>query len=128
MFAVLLATLSLSAGDWNKVDTAMMSVLVGESVYDVMNTRYRLLNPIEGLEDLPPKSHFEELNPLLGKHPSALRLWGSFAVAITAAIVICYFLPTTPRRLSEGFLVGAESLNLTHNALVPGHIVWSISF
>lgn len=128
MFAILATTIALSAPGLDKTDAVMLSILTAEAIYDVANTRYRLDNPEEGMEDLPTKHYFEESDPILGTHPGPLRLWSSFAVAIAAAVVVCYFLPATPRRLAEGTMVGGESVNLAHNALLPGHIVWKVSF
>ena len=128
MIATLLTAIALSTpADWSKVDTAMLSVLAIESMYDVANTRYRLLHPQEGLEDLPNR-RFDEINPLLGSNPSPLRLWGTFAVAIATAFVISYFLPITPRRLAEGAMLGGESVNLARNAIQPGYVVWKVAF
>lgn len=130
---LLLSALNVSIlpSDWDKIDTTMLSILVVESVYDVMTTKYKLEHPTEGLDKEWVKRsgvHFEEADPLLGKNPGSLRLWGSFVVVHVVLVTTCILLPSKWRKIIEGFALGVESFNIWHNIQLDGHVTWKVSF
>lgn len=100
--ALILAT-TISA-PFDKADYAFLSVLVLESAFDVATTEYSL-----------HKGTMEEGDPLLGKHPSPLRMWGSFVAAQVVLIGVSRLLPDPYRKLFEGIVVGAELGNIIGN-------------
>ena len=126
MFAVLATSVMLSMpADWDKFDTAMLSVLAVESVYDVMSTSYRLQHPTE---NVGPGYYFVESNPMLGTHPDSFRLWTTAILSNTIMLFACMMLPPWPRRVLEVLVVGAETGNLISNAYLPGYVAWKVAF
>lgn len=57
-----------------------------------------------------------ELNPLLGRHPSAGRIDRYFAASLAAHAVIAYALPAPQRRMFQNATVVAEAVVVGRNA------------
>ncbi|MFA5023328.1 MAG: hypothetical protein WC523_00025 [Patescibacteria group bacterium] len=124
-YALAMLSVSVMPADWDRYDTALMTTLVAESVYDVMSTRYRLKHPHEGIR---ADQLFVENNPLLGRNPGAARIWGSFVLANGAALVLAMILPSPVRKVFLGLTVEIETINLVHNALIPGYVSYRMAF
>ena len=103
----LAATLGYTPADFDKEDVGLLTVLVVESTFDVMHTRAHLKDG----------TWSGEADPLLGEHPSALRLWGSFVIAQVVAIGVAKVLPDPWRKIFEVVVTGAEFSVVTSNVV-----------
>lgn len=108
MFITLaLVTLAYSPVDFDKTDIALLTTLVVESTFDVMQTRAHLNNGTwQG-----------EADPVLGLHPGALRLWGTYAIAQIVAIGVAKLLPNPYRKIFELLATGFEADIITYNIM-----------
>jgi len=88
----------------------MELALLTISLVDVMQTRYFLncdpYGPIHG----------DEANPLLGKHPSALKLYVGASAAVALHAIIAKLLPNEgPREIWQAIGITVETIVVTHN-------------
>ena len=142
---ILAASISYSPAPFDKADYTTLGAEILVSVFDVMNTRSFLgrtiCYSITGMS-VPYENHpshpyqktvytdFEEGDPILGHHPSALRLWGTFAVTQVVVITTAKLLPNPYRKIFESIAFGVEFSNVTHNIVVnhANGMSWGGSF
>ena len=112
----LATSLAYTPAGFDKTDVTLLTALFVESTFDVMQTRVHLDNG----------SWRGEGDPILGRHPGALRLWGSFVVAQVGAIGIAKLLPGPWRKVFEIVTLGLESANVTRNIVITkrGQYTW----
>ena len=90
---------SQAADKWTKEDIAWQVGYTALHVIDWGQTRYIARHPWK----------YDELNPILGKHPSVSKVDKYFAITLVGHTVISHFLPRKYRRIWQHVSVGVEA-------------------
>jgi hypothetical protein len=117
--ALVLATALAQPPDpnrWTPLDTSLVGVLVAEQLYDL--TTMRWCQKQFG-------TYCQEKDPVLGKYPGPVRLYGTAAISLVAFIAISYVLPTHWREGFMGLVIGGEATVLATN---PREIQFHFAF
>lgn len=67
---------------------------------------------------------WHELNPLLGRHPSAGRINTHFAVAMVAVPLVAYYLHGDDRTTFLSIILAFEAVNVTRNYWLGVRFSW----
>lgn len=98
------------AGEWTRADTVFELGLVALSITDYSQTSWFLAN----------RPHAYETNPLLGRHPSRVKVATFGALGLTAHFLVARTLPQPYRRLWQYVGIGVELDAVTSNARTFG--------
>lgn len=93
------------AGDWTATDTTYQAAYTTLLAMDCAQTRYGASHP----------GRFEEVNPLLGKHPSKGRINNTCAAIGLGHFGVSYILPLGARRLWQSGGIIIEGYAVLHN-------------
>lgn len=94
---------SVAASEWTPDDTARQVALTALICVDWMQT-----------QEIVKDSH-EEMNPVLGKHPSMKRVNITIGSAIVLSFIIAKMLPSKYRKWFQFIVIGAESAAIYNN-------------
>lgn len=104
--AILLILFSASANaDWTNADTKHQAIFTGVLALDWAQTRYIAKHPDE----------FQEINTILGDHPTLGRVDGYFASLALIHFGISYLLPDRWRPVWQYVSIGFEAGIVTRN-------------
>ena len=114
MISVLCLCASLSApGDydykWTKTNTELQLVLVSLTLVDVMETRW-----------FTTHTDRQEMNPLMGPHPGAARLYLMNALELAAQTGLMFLLPHPYREAFQVGFITMEAANVGLVVLIVG--------
>jgi hypothetical protein len=110
----LAAALPARADEWTARDTALQATGIVLLLADVGQTRWAL-----------DSGHFRETNPILGSHPSRLRLGATTAVELLAHYAIARALPRPYRTIFQCAVIGVEVNAVGRNFMTIG-ARWSL--
>jgi hypothetical protein len=111
--ALLLCTALSSPGDydyrWTKTNTELQLVLTAFTLMDVLETRWFTTHTTR-----------DELNPLMGPHPGAARLYLMNALELAVHTGLMFALPHPYREALQGASIAVEAANVGLVMLVVG--------
>ncbi len=90
---------AICTGGWNKVDTVLELTSQGLMSADWIQTQKIVKNP----------DKYQELNPVLGPHPSMSKLNTYFALWVPVHAGVSCILPQLYRRIWQGGTIGVEA-------------------
>ncbi len=117
IFLVLIATPTWAeykfAQDWHWQDTVLEGVFSAEVAVDLGQTLYQSEHP----------NQYEEMNPLLPKHPSKNQVWEDMVIGAGLHALVSMALPKKYRTWWQGTTIILEGANVIHNKSIG--IGWS---
>ncbi len=99
---------------WTAADTALQATFLLVTAVDWAQTRSAHVG-YEG-----PDYPYEETNPFLGKHPSALRIDSMIAASMVGHTLVAYLLPKPYRTLWQLGWITVESATVVKNHYSAG--------
>lgn len=121
LVAVLLLApiVSLASEQWSTKDLWLLYLAEVAMAIDHQQTRSFTQ------ERLPNGEYrWHEMNPLLGKHPSAGRINTHFAVAMLAVPVVAYYLHGDDRTAFLSIILAVEAVNVARNYWIGVRFSW----
>ncbi len=113
---------------WTKTDTAFQAATVALTLADWGQTRWmqRQYTKREPgriyWEGWRPEGIYDEINPILGEHPSQSRIDVYFAGLILGHTAIARLLPNPYRRIWQGVFIVTEAGFVAHNITIGARI------
>ena len=101
------------ADQWNWQDSVLEGVFAAEVAVDLGQTLYQSEHP----------KQYEEMNPLLPRHPSKDQVWGACIIGAGLHAVVSMALPKKYRTWWQGTTIILEGTNITRNKSIG--IGWS---
>lgn len=99
-------TIGMTADKWSKQDKVLEATWLVLQVVDWRQTRQIAQNP-----------YYWEMNPILGRYPSVMKVDIYFLVTAVLHSVITHYLPKKYRALWHTASIGASGFCVTHNSL-----------